>query len=275
MIEISRYIPFGQYVNNGSPLAKMDPRTKMGCAILLIVLVSFLHSYIAFAIFLLFCLLLQRVTHITLTYVVRSLRPFMIFLCIAFILEVIFYPTPSHTPVLWHWWFLNISWTGIWNSLLSIVRVLFLYYLVMIFTLTTSLVDLTDGMEALLSPLQKIGIATNPFVMVFVIAFKFVPIFVTEVERLMKAQTARGVRFGQGNLFQRVYKLGLLIIPLFVSGFKRVQTLSTAMEARCYGGPTSRKRTRRRVLQFQRFDAIALSLTILLCIVTTLINVFI
>src|SRR5260221_6225267 len=98
---------------------------------------------------------------------------------------------------------------------------------------TTSLIDLTDGSEVLLSPLQRIGVPVNAFVMVLVIAFKFVPIFVGEIERLIKAQSARGVRFDQGNFIQRTLKLAPLLIPLFVSGFKRAESLSIAMEARC------------------------------------------
>jgi energy-coupling factor transport system permease protein len=275
MIELSRNITFGQYINNSSALTRMDPRTKLLCAVLLIALVSYVSSFTAFALCLLFCMLLQGMSHISTSYVLRGFRPFLGFLVFIFIIEILFNPVPPHTPLLWQWWILSISWKGIISSASTIVRVLFLYYLTSMLMFTTSLVDLTDGSEALLSPLQKIGIPVNAFIMVLVIAFKFVPIFVAEVERLMKAQAARGVRFDQGNVFQRTTKLASLFVPLFVSGFKRAEVLSIAMEARCYaGGRRGWRRSKRRELRFSRFDVIALVVTIAFCIVTVIVNIF-
>lgn len=273
MIELSRNITFGQYVNNGSALSRMDPRTKLLCGILLIILASFLSSFIAFAICLLFCVLLQRASRISTPYVLRSFKPFLGFLVFIFCIEVLFYTSATQNKtLLWHWAFLNISWEGIIRSAITIVRVLFLYYFTSMLLFTTSLVDLTDGMEVLLSPLQKIGIPANAFVMVLVIAFKFVPIFVNEVERLMKAQAARGVRFDQGNFIQRTIKIAPILVPLFISGFKRAETLSVAMEARCYGGRPGWRRSKRRELHFDRYDALVLASTLALCVVTVIIN---
>jgi energy-coupling factor transport system permease protein len=275
MIELSRNVTFGQYINNGSALSRMDPRTKIFCAILLIALTSIVSRFSAFALCLLFCIALQRSSRISTAYVLGSFRPFIGFLIFVFFIEVLFFQNPSHTPLLWHWWILSISTLGIITSILTIIRVLFLYYLVSMLTFTTSLVDLTDGSEALLAPLQRIGIPISALVMVMVIAFKFVPIFVTEVERLMKAQTARGVRFDQGNFIQRTMKIAPLMVPLFISGFKRASVLSTAMEARCYGNHKGWRRSKRRELHFERFDAVVLISTVLFCIITLLVNFFV
>jgi energy-coupling factor transport system permease protein len=275
MIELSRNVTFGQYINNGSALSRMDPRTKIFCAILLIALTSIVSHFSAFALCLLFCIALQRSSRISTAYVLGSFRPFIGFLIFIFFIEVLFFQNPPHTPLLWHWWILSISTLGIITSILTIIRVLFLYYLVSMLTFTTSLVDLTDGSEALLAPLQRIGIPISALVMVMVIAFKFVPIFVTEVERLMKAQTARGVRFDQGNFIQRTMKIAPLMVPLFISGFKRASVLSTAMEARCYGNHKGWQRSKRRELHFERFDAIVLISTVSFCIVTLLVNFFV
>src|SRR5947209_8493611 len=193
MIELSRNITFGQYINNGSALTRMDPRTKLLCAILLIILVSIVSSFTAFAICLLFCVILQRASRISTSYVLGGFKLFMGFLIIIFL----------------------------------------------------------------------------------VIAFKFVPIFVAEIERLVKAQAARGVRFDQGNFIQRTLKLAPLMIPLFVSGFKRAETLSIAMEARCYGTHKGWRRSKRRALTFTRFDALVLVLTVVVCIVAILVNIFV
>ncbi len=258
MIEFSRYITLGQYINNESPLARLDPRAKLVSAILLIVLFSWLNSFLAFAFCLLFCSVLQRRSRISLSYVLGSFRPFLPFLLFAFVVEVLFYTAPKNTVQLWQWWIFAISWKGIIASMLTIVRVLFLYYLISMLTFTTSLTEMTNGMEALTTPLERIGVPVNDFIMILVIAFKFVPIFITELERLMKAQVARGMRFDQGNLFQRVRKLATLLVPLFVSGFKRVKLLSTAMEARCYGGRPGWRRSKRKILYFKRSDMLAL-----------------
>jgi energy-coupling factor transport system permease protein len=265
MIELSRNITFGQYINNGSALTHMDPRVKILGTILLITAISFVNHFLPFAICLLFCCVLQAYSRISTTYVLRSFKPFLPFLAFIYVMEVVFYYSSAPQHVLWHWWLLSVSTEGIITSALTIVRVLLLYYLVSMLMFGTSMVDLTDGLEVLLAPLQKLRIPINPFIMVLVIALKFVPIFITEVERLTKAQAARGVRFDKGNFFQRVQKLAPLLIPLFVSGFKRAETLSIAMEARCYGGRPGWKRSKRRALHLQRSDVLALLFVLLVC----------
>ena len=273
MIELSRTLTIGQYINNGSPLARMDPRTKLFCAILIIVVLSIVNTFAAFGVCLLLFIALHALSRISFGYVLRSFRPFLGFLLFIFCAEVLFYQNPPHTPLLWHWWILNISWYGIIHSTLTFVRVIFLFYLVSMLTFVTSLVDLTDGIEALLSPLQKIGIPVSVFSMILVIAFKFVPIFVSEVERLIKAQSARGVRFDQGNVIQRTIKLAPLFIPLFVNGFKRAETLSVAMEARGYGSHAGWRRSKRRVHTFTRFDALALCCTLVICAIAIVVGI--
>jgi len=274
MIELSRDITFGQYVNNGSVLTRMDPRTKILGIVLLIAVVSYVASFTAFALCLLWCIMLQWTSRISISYVMRGFKPIVIFLALVYLIEVVFYYSPTqHTTLIWQWGIFTISWEGIIRSALIMVRVLFLYYLASMLMFTTSLVDLTDGSEALLSPLQKIGIPVNAFIMVLVIAFKFVPIFIAEIERLMKAQTARGVRFDKGNFIQRVLKIGPLLIPLFLSGFRRAEALTVAMEARCYmGGLRGWRRSKRREMHLQRYDILVMAFTICFCIATILVN---
>lgn len=274
MIELSRDITFGQYINNGSVLTRMDPRAKLLCAILLIALVSVIGSFIAFGICLLACIILHWMSRIPVAYVLRGFRAIAIFLLFIYIIEVLFYYSPTqHTTLIWQWGIFTVSWEGIVRNLLIMVRVIFLYYLSSMLMFATSLVDLTDGSEALLSPLQKLGIPVNAFIMVLVIAFKFVPIFVAEIERLIKAQSARGVRFDKGNFLQRAAKLGPLLIPLFLSGFRRAEALSIAMEARGYAGAVRGwRRSKRREMHLQRFDTVALVFIIMFCVVTIIVN---
>ena len=122
------------------------------------------------------------------------------------------------------------------------------------------MMDLADGLEVMLDPLKRVRVPVNELVMVMVIAIKFVPLLVAEIERLIKGQTARGARFDQGSLTQRARKIGSILIPLFVNAFNRAETLTTAMNARCYRG--GRGRTKRRVLTFHRADALALALAL-------------
>lgn len=198
------------------------------------------------------------------------------FLIFIYFLQVFFYTSSTmHSTLIWQWHFLSLSTEGMLQSLLTIVRALLLYYLVSLLTFSTSMVGLTDGLESLLSPLQKIGLPINEFVMVLVIAFKFVPIFINEAERLIKAQAARGVRFDQGNLVQRAVRYGGLLIPLFLNGFKRSETLATAMEARCYGGGRRGwRRSKRREFHYQRSDYLAVLYTFLVCVAIVIINIF-
>lgn len=273
MIQLTRDITFGQYINNSSALTRMDPRTKLFCAILLIVFLTIVSSFVAFAACLLFCVLVQWVSRLPVLYVLRGLRPFLPFILFFFVVTVLFYPAPAHTVYLWQWGIFSFSWSGVSSAILGIVRLFFLYYVTSMLTFTTSLVDLTSGLQALLAPLQRIGLPVNAFIMMLVIAFKFVPIFIAEIERLLKAQTARGVRFEEGNFVQRTLKLAPLFVPLFVSGFKRAQVLSVAMDARCFGSRPGWKRSTLRKLTFERFDALALLATLVVCGVMLGINV--
>ncbi len=274
MIELSRDITLGQYVNNGSALTRMDPRTKLLCAVLLIILVSFVNTFTGFAVCLLYCIILQRASSISLGYALRGFKPFLVLLAFIYIMQILFYVSPTpHPKVIWQWGLLNISWEGIRSSTLIMTRVFFLYYLASMLMFTTSLVDLTDGSEVLLSPLERIGLPINNIVMVFVVAFKFVPIFIAEIERLIKAQTARGVRFDKGNFIKRAMKVGPLLVPLFLSGFRRAEALTIAMEARCYGaGRRGWRRSKRREMHFTRPDMLVLIYTIVFCIATFIVN---
>jgi energy-coupling factor transport system permease protein len=132
------------------------------------------------------------------------------------------------------------------------------------------MMDLADGFEIMLDPLKRLRIPVNELVMVMVVALKFVPLLVAELERLIKAQTARGARFDHGGLIQRARRLGPLLVPLFVSAFNRAEVLTIAMNARCYRG--GQGRTKRRVLTFQRADALAFALALLFAVSAVVVN---
>jgi energy-coupling factor transport system permease protein len=138
--------------------------------------------------------------------------------------------------------------------------VIFLYYVTTMLMLTTSLVDLTNGLELIFGPLQRLRIPVNELVLVFVIAIKFVPIFIEEVERLARAQTARGVPFDEGGAITRARRLGRLLVPIFIGGFARADVLTTAMNTRCYRG--GRYRTKFRQMNTRLSDWLVLALVV-------------
>jgi energy-coupling factor transport system permease protein len=265
-VEFSRNITFGQYLNLGSPIHRLDPRTKI-LALVALMLATFLvrSSFAGCAVLLLAAALIQTVSRVPLGYILRGMRLLLSTLLIFFVFQVLFFPSPSASGVLWSWWILSISIDGILQGLVLIVRVVLLYYWTSTLMFTTAMMDLADGLEVMLDPLKRVRVPVNELVMVVVIALKFVPLLVAELERLIKAQTARGVRFDQGRLPQRARKMAAILIPLFVNAFNRAEVLTTAMNARCYRG--GRGRTKRRVLHFQRADAVAITLAVLFAIV--------
>ena len=262
-VEFSRDITFGQYLDLGSPLHRLDPRSKI-LAFVALMLATFLvrASFAGLAILVAAAALIQVVSRVPLSYVLRGMRLLFSTLLIIIAFQILFFPNPAPEGVLWRWWAISISLDGLRQGLVLLVRVVLLYYWTTTLMFTTSMMDLADGTETLLDPLKRVGLPVNELVLVLVIAIKFVPIMVAELERMIKAQTARGARFDQGGLAQRARKLGGLLIPLFVSSFNRAETLTTAMNARCYRG--GRGRTKRRVLTFRRADGLAIVAAVLL-----------
>lgn len=275
MIELSRVLTLGQYVNNNSALARMDPRVKLIGTILFIGLFSYVGRFSAFFICLLSCIVIQYLSGIALPFIMRSFKPLIPVSLVLYVFDILIYSSPTqHFTLFWHWWIFSLSGESLLHGLLTVIRLLLLYYLTSMLMFSTSLVDLTNGTEALLAPLEKLGLPVNSFIMVFVIALKFVPIFVTEVERLTKAQAARGVRFDKGNFIQRTFKLAPLLIPLFLSGFHRSEVLTTAMEARCYrAGRRGWHRSKRNELHFTSSDTLALLASATICIIAVLSNI--
>lgn len=253
-VEFSRNITFGQYLNLGSPIHRLDPRVKiLAVAVIMFALLvtrTFYGLGVAFA----GAALIQIVARIPLGYTLRGMRLLFNTLLIVFVFQVIFFPTPADPW--WQWWILSLSWDGVYQGLLILARVLLLYYFTSTLMFTTALMDLADGVEIMLDPLKRLRVPVNELVMTFVIALKFVPLLVAELERLVKARAARGERFDQGSLAERGRRVGQVLIPLFVNALQRAEVLTTAMNARCYRG--GQGRTKRRVLRMGGADWLAL-----------------
>jgi energy-coupling factor transport system permease protein len=245
VLELQRNVIFGQFIDTGSLIHKMDARVKLGVTFVFIVASFLIDSFLGFALVLPLLALIQLVSRVPLGYVLRGSRFFLGFLVFILFFQVLFYPWEvSSSSYLWRWGFLSISTEGLYTAGILGLRVVFLYYVTTMLMLTTSLVDLTNGLELIFGPLQRIRVPVNELVLVFVIAIKFVPIFIEEVERLARAQTARGVPFDEGGAFKRARRLGRLLVPIFISGFARADLLTTAMNTRSYRGGSYRTKLR-------------------------------
>jgi energy-coupling factor transport system permease protein len=261
VLELQRNVIFGQYIDTGSPIHRVDARIKLVATFVFIVASFLIDSFLGFALVLPLLALIQFVSRVPLGYVLRGSRFFLGFLVFILFFQVLFYPGEvPESSYLWRWGFLSISTEGLYTAGILGLRVIFLYYVTTMLMLTTSLVDLTNGLELIFGPLQRIRVPVNELVLVFVIAIKFVPIFIEEVERLARAQTARGVPFDEGGAFKRARRLGRLLVPIFISGFARADLLTTAMNTRSYRG--GRYRTKLRQLHSTGTDWLMLLLVV-------------
>ena len=261
MLELQRNVIFGQFVETDSFVHRMDARVKIAATSVLIVASFLIDSFLGFAVVLPLLVAIGLVSKIPLGYVLRGSRIFIAFLIFILAFQVLFYPGDvPESSYLWRWGILSVSTEGLYTAGIIALRVILLYYVTTMLMLTTSLVDLTNGLELIFGPLQRLRVPVNELVLVFVIAIKFVPIFIEEMERLARAQTARGVPFDEGGTLTRARRLGRLLVPIFISGFARADTLTIAMNTRSYRG--GRYRTKLRQMRAKSSDWLVLVLVI-------------
>ncbi len=251
-MELTRNITLGVYLPGNTTIHRLDPRTKITAAMVLLVLLLFIKTYTAFAFFAAALAALVLFTRIPVKYALSGLKPMLPVLLIMWLFQL-FLQKPPGSEIIFSLWIFRVSDTGLRLGTLMSIRVVLLYLVITILTMTTSMVELTDGAEALLKPFRKIGVPSQELAMTGVIALRFVPTLAEELEKIIKAQMARGVAFDRGNFIQRTAKIFPVLLPLFVNAFKRGEELITAMEARNYAGGTGR--TKMKVLKMCRCDA--------------------
>ena len=259
MLELQRNVIFGQFVDTGSLVHRIDPRIKLAAVTVMLIASFLIDTFLGFAVVFLLLSLVQVVSRIPLGYLLRGSGIFLGFLLFILFFQVLFYGGEV-AEYLWRWGILSVSTEGLRSAGILGLRVLFLYYVTTMLMLTTSLVDLTNGLELIFGPLQRLRVPVNELVLVFVIAIKFVPIFIEEIERLARAQTARGVPFDEGGAIKRARRIGRLLVPIFIGGFARADLLATAMNTRCYRG--GRYRTKFRQLSARPSDWLILALVV-------------
>lgn len=254
-----RNITLGQYYPVDSPVHRLDPRTKLLLTICLIVTVFLVRTIIGYGLILAFIYLTSRLAKIPFKMLLRGLKPLRLILVFTFLLNLFF--TPG-TTVLLEFWIIRITAEALSQAFFYSLRLVFLVIGTSLLTLTTSPVALSDAIEILLGPLRKIHFPAHELAMMMTIALRFIPTLLDETDKIMKAQMARGADFESGNLISRARAMVPLLVPLFVSAFRRAGDLAMAMESRCYHGGEGR--TRFRVLRLTRADGIAWAVMALL-----------
>ena len=243
-------ITIGQYCPGRSALHRMDPRAKILLTIAMIAAVFAAGTWLGYVMLFAFAFAAIRISGVGMKFVLRGLKPIFFIVVLTFLINIFF--TTGGTALV-HWKFINITDKGLYAATRMALRLILLVLVTQLLTLTTSSIALTDAIEALLKPLSKIGFPAHEMAMMMSIALRFIPTLLEETDKIMKAQQARGADFESGNLIGRARAMLPLLVPLFVSAFRRADELAMAMEARCYRG--GQNRTRMKSLHYTKLDA--------------------
>ena len=250
-IQIGRYIPGDSFLHH------MDVRVKIVLLFFFLLLIFFVENIVGFALLTLGVGLLMVFSGIPLIMQLRSIRPVLLIVLFTFFVHLFMTPGAEAFRL----WIFTATWEGLARGSYIALRLVLLMLLSTLLTLTTSPLHLTDGLEALLSPLRRLGVPVHELSMMMTIALRFVPTLLEEMDRIMKAQKARGMDFEQGSIVRRVRAIVPVLVPLFLSAFRRADELALAMEARCYRG--GENRTRMKELRVGRVDYAAAAIFLL------------
>ena len=246
-------ITIGQYYPAQSPVHQLDPRTKIVAVMIYLVALFLARDYLAYGAISVISLGIILLSRIPLRTVAKGLKPIVIFIMITAVIHLFL----TEGTVIWQWRFLKITRQGVDQSIFMTLRLILLIAISSLLTYTTTPIALTDGLERLLNPLRIIGVPAHELAMMMTIALRFVPTLLEETDKIMKAQQSRGANFRQGSLMKKIPMVIALLVPLFLSAFRRAEELAMAMEARGYHGGEGR--TRMRVLRLGLRDAVAMA----------------
>ncbi len=250
-----RDVTLGQFFPGNSLLHRIDPRMKIIISIAYIVAIFMAKSALSYGLVVLFTLLIILISQIKISTLLKSIKPILFIVVITVVINLFFYGGNRSEPII-SFWIVKIYLEGIINAAYMIVRIICVVIgTSVILTYTTSPIALTDGLEQMLMPLAKIHLPVHEFSMMMTIALRFVPTIISETDKIMSAQKARGASFSSGSIIARAKAFIPILIPLFISSFKRADELATAMECRCYRGGTGR--TKMNKLKFSIIDLFA------------------
>ena len=246
-----RDITLGQYYPADSVIHKLDPRVKLFGTLIYIISLFVFKGLPAFILAAIFLAVLIKLSKVPFSYMVKGLKTIVLIMLFAAVFNL--FLTPGTKLI--SFWIFTITYEGLKNAIVMMVRLIFLIIGTSLTTLTTTPNELTDGLEKALSPLKYVKVPVHEIAMMMSIALRFIPILIEETDKIMKAQMARGADFERGNLIQKAKNMVPLLVPLFVSAFRRANDLAMAMEARCYRGGEGR--TKMKPLHYQKRDRMA------------------
>ena len=252
-------ITLGQYFPGNSLLHRFDPRSKILFTVLFIAAIFLCKGLVSYGITLLILLMMIGISKVQPRVFLKGMKP-VVFIVVCTAILNLFYTSGT---VLWSWGILKITEEGIWKAGFMVLRILMLIACTLLLTYTTSPILLTDGLEKLLRPLKKLHFPVHELSMMMSIALRFIPTLIQETDKIISAQKARGADFDSGNLIQKAKALIPILIPLFISSFRRAEELAIAMECRCYHGDEGR--TSLRQLRYAGRDYGLIVFSIALC----------
>jgi len=245
-------ITLGQYYPGNSFIHRLDPRTKILSTLLLIIAVFLANTAVGYAALCAMVLFIILISGLPFMLVLKSVKPLLFIIVLTLVLHAVM---GQGEHVLYQWKFIRVTEEGLRLGVQMAMRLILLLMISSILTFTTSPIVLTDGIEALLRPFRVIGVPAHELAMMMTIALRFIPTLMEETDRIIKAQTARGADFSGGNLLVRAKNMLPILVPLFISAFRRADDLAVAMEARCYRGGEGR--TRMHQLAYRSGDVMA------------------
>jgi energy-coupling factor transport system permease protein len=261
-------ITLGQYFPGKTLIHRLDPRTKLIMTFIYIVLLFIAKSYFSYGLMAVYLLIVILISKISVKIIIRGLKPILLLVILTALLNLFY--TPGNE--LFRIWILKVTDAGIFNAFFMVLRIMMLITGTFLLTYTTSPIDLTDGLEMLMNPLKKIKVPVHELSMMMSIALRFIPTLIEETDKIMSAQKARGADFETGNIIQRAKAMLPLLVPLFVSAFRRADELAIAMESRCYHGGVGRTKMKQLIMKTR--DYLTLTLGALMTAATIVLVLF-
>ena len=246
-------ITLGQFFPGNSLAHRLDPRTKILLTVLYIVVLFCAKSFVSYGVVALLLVTGVRISGVAPKALVRGLKPILFIICFTAVLNLFYNPG----EVLVSFWIFKMTKEGIFTAFFMVLRITMLIMGTFLLTYTTSPIALTDGLESLLNPLKKIRVPVHELAMIMSIALRMIPTLIEETDKIMSAQRARGADFESGSLLERAKALVPILVPLFISAFRRADELAVAMECRCYHGGEGR--TKLHVLRYETRDYLVLA----------------
>lgn len=260
-------IIIGQYIPRDSFIHKLDPRAKLVLVFLFVFIVFLANNLVTYVALGIFALLAVSFSKIPLSYLYKGLKPILLIMLFTLLLHLFM---TKEGPIVFEWNFIKIHEEGVIQGVFISIRLLLLILVTSLLTLTTTPIDITDGLEILLGPLKRLKMPVHEFALMMSISLRFIPTLMQETEKIMKAQSARGAEFSSGPIMQRMKAFIPLLVPLFVSAFKRAEELALAMESRGYRGGEGR--TKLRLLKWEFRDTFSVVILVILIVILLLVR---